>query len=76
MITVLKKDNSEILVLSSKNENIDVGKIRTTYQTIKRINKGKTNPLNIVIRSLEDLQFTVDAKRLFDRIAIQNSGIA
>lgn len=68
MITVLKKNHDEILVLSSKNENVDIVKVKDVVNTIRRINNGQEGPLNIVVRSIENLNFTIDAKRYFDKI--------
>lgn len=69
MITVLKKNNLEIVILCSKNERVDILQVKRIAKTIKWINMNKKKPLNVVVKSIDNMCFTSEGRLFFERIS-------
>lgn len=79
MISVLK-NNDEVIVWCSSGEQIDIKKIKSIANTIKRIHRNKREACKIVIRSVDNVNFNMSGKLFYDKIktsgSIVNSNIS
>jgi len=68
MISVFKNEDS-IVVRCTNCEYITIDKIKGIVKTIKKIDKSNNSPCNIVIKSIDDVRFTLHGERFFERIS-------
>lgn len=68
MISVFKNEDS-IIVRCTNCEYITIDKIKGIVKTIKKIDKTNNSPCNIVIKSIDDVRFTLNGERFFERIS-------
>lgn len=71
MISVLKHEES-IVIRCSKSEYINIDKIKGIVKTIKRIDKSNDSPCTIVIKSLEEIRFTLHGEQFYNRLMKSN----
>jgi hypothetical protein len=67
MISV-QKINDEVLVWCSKGEKIDAKKIKNIIATIKRIHRNINKPCNIVIKSVDDINFNLKGELFYNKL--------
>lgn len=67
MISVLKNQD-KIMVNCSNSEYITIQKVKEIVKTIKKIDKRNDLPCNITIKSIEEINFTLQGERFFNRI--------
>lgn len=67
MISVLKNEDA-IIVRCSNGEYINVDKIKGIAKTIKKIDKSNNSPCNIIIKSINNVRFTLHGERFYERI--------
>lgn len=67
MISVFR-NHDNIVVNCSNGEYISIQKIKEIVKTIKKIDKSNNLPCNIIIKSVEEINFTLQGERFFNRI--------
>lgn len=68
MISVSRNEN-EIVVRCSKDEYINIDKIKGIVKTIKKIDRSNVSPCRITIKSMNKIQFSWHGERFFERIS-------
>jgi hypothetical protein len=68
MISVFKNEDS-IVVRCTNGEYINIDKIKGIVKTIKKIDKSNNSPCNIIIKSINDVRFTLNGERFYERIS-------
>lgn len=67
MISVFRSED-EIVVRCSEGEYINVDKIKGIAKTIKKIDKSNNSPCKIIIKSINDVRFTLTGELYYHRI--------
>lgn len=74
MISILKK-NDDLIIWCTKNEKLDIKKIRDAISTIKKMNRNSNMACKLILKNFNLYNFSRDGFLFYNRIVGTNKFI-